>query len=407
VALYQGGMTKLPIDPARFLEDLHHLRAFGKDGPGVRRRAFSGPDLASRDWLSRRMAEAGLAPHFDPVGNLFGLVEGPSLLVGSHSDSQPEGGWLDGALGVVAGLEVARAAKEAGGPPVSVVSFQDEEGRFGALTGSSVWSGKLPLGGADKLTATDGTGFAEARALLGDRAGEFVDPSRFTGFLEMHIEQGPVLDAAGEAIGVVTGIVGLRQVRVTVSGQQNHAGTTPMTLRRDAFTAVTKVATALEDRFRNVVTPQTVWTIGHVELGPNASSIVPGRAVFTIQWRDAENGRLDRMEAIIGEVIGEAAAATGCEIAAERLRQDLLPVPMDEGLQSVLRDAAETAAPGRWRSMPSGALHDASNVAALMPVGMLFVPSIGGISHAFEEDTAEADLVTGLEVLAEAVARLG
>src|SRR6056297_558556 len=170
-------MSQIPVDPARFLADLHTLRGFGRDGPGVRRRAFTDADLAARDWLAGRMADAGLTPQFDPVGNLFGLAKGRSWLLGSHSDTQPEGGWLDGALGVIAALEVARAAREAGGPPVSVVSFQDEEARFGALTGSSIWSGKLPLEDADQLRATDGEGFAEARAALGARAGDFVDPA--------------------------------------------------------------------------------------------------------------------------------------------------------------------------------------------------------------------------------------
>lgn len=402
-------MTNLPIDPARYLADLHALRRFGGDAGsmGVRRRAFSPADLQARDWLAARMAEAGLTPHFDPVGNLFGLAEGPSLLLGSHSDTQPEGGWLDGALGVIAALEIARATREAGGPAVSVVSFQDEEGRFGALTGSSIWSGKLPLDLADGLVAGDGTRFAQARAELGARAGDFVDPARFTGFLEMHIEQGPVLDASDEAIGVVTGIVGLRQLHVTVLGQQNHAGTTPMAMRRDAFFAAAQIASHLPERLAGIVTPQSVWTIGQIALHPNASSIVPGRAEFSLQWRDIDSARLDRMEAAIGALLQEIAQETGCVITAERLRHDLSPMPMDRAMQEALSHAAEAVAPGRWRAMPSGALHDASNLAGLMPVGMLFVPSIGGISHDFAEDTAEDDLVAGLKVLAAAVVRIG
>ncbi|MHA7887607.1 hydantoinase/carbamoylase family amidase [Roseicyclus sp.] len=401
-------MTSILVNPARFLQDLHALRRFGGDGAtkGVRRRAFSAEDIAARDWLAGRMAEAGLTPQIDPVGNLFGLAEGRSLLVGSHSDTQPEGGWLDGALGVIAGLEVARAARERGGPPVSCVSFQDEEGRFGALTGSSVWSGKLPLEAADGLTAIDGTGFAEARALLGERAGDFLDPARFTGFLEMHIEQGPVLDQAGEAVGVVTGIVGLRQLQVTVTGQQNHAGTTPMRMRKDAFTVAAKIATRLEERFANIVTPDSVWTIGHIRLHPGSQSVVPGRAEFSLQWRDIDVGRLDRMEAVIHQLLEDVAEETGCPVTSERLRHDLAPMPMDAAMQAALREAAEAVAPGRWRAMPSGALHDASNLAGLMPVGMLFVPSIGGISHDFAEDTGEGDLVTGLKVLADAAGRL-
>ncbi|MEJ6393871.1 hydantoinase/carbamoylase family amidase [Gymnodinialimonas sp. 2305UL16-5] len=396
----------MTVNSSRFLADLHALRDFGRDGQGVRRRAFSDPDLAARAWLADRMAEAGLTPHFDPVGNLFGLVPGQSLLLGSHSDTQPEGGWLDGALGVIAALEVARASLEADGRAISVVSFQDEEGRFGALTGSSVWSGKLNLAAADALVATDGTQFSDARARLAARASDFVDPARFVGFLEMHIEQGPVLDQAGDTIGVVTGIVGLRQFQITVKGEQNHAGTTPMAMRRDAFVAVTRIATLLEDRLANIATPKTVWTIGHLRLEPNASSIVPGRAVFMLQWRDADAERLQRIEEAIQGVLAEVQGGTGCAITFERLRQDLAPMPMDDMMQAELAKAAKRVAPGQWRSMPSGALHDASNVAALMPVGMLFVPSINGISHAFEEDTAEDDLVIGLKVLAEAASRL-
>jgi N-carbamoyl-L-amino-acid hydrolase len=401
-------MAPFAPDPARFLDDLHALRRFGGDTAtkGVRRRAFTAEDIAARDWLAGRMAEAGLAPHVDPVGNLFGLAGERSLLIGSHSDTQPEGGWLDGALGVIAALEVARAARAAGGPPISCASFQDEEGRFGALTGSSVWSGNLALADADTLTAIDGTAFAEARGVLGDRAGDFLDPARFTGFVEMHIEQGPVLDTAGEAAGVVTGIVGLRQLQVTVVGQQNHAGTTPMRMRKDAFTVAAKIATALEERLANIVTPDSVWTIGHVRLHPGSQSVVPGRAEFSLQWRDIDAHRLDRMEAAIRQLLADVAQETGCEVRAERLRHDLAPMPMDATMQAALREAADRVAPGRWRSMPSGALHDASNLAALMPVGMLFVPSIDGISHDFAEDTDEDDLVTGLRVLAEAAGRL-
>jgi N-carbamoyl-L-amino-acid hydrolase len=284
-----------------------------------RRRASGGPpspiaDLEARAWLAERFAEAGLEVRMDPVGNLFGLAPeaGQSLLMGSHSDTQPEGGWLDGAYGVIAALEVARTARAQGGPPVSVVSFQDEEGRFGALTGSAVWSGKLALADADRLVATDGTGFAEARARIAGRAGDFVAHDRFSAFLETHIEQGPVLDAAGEAVGVVTGIVGLRQFSVTVTGQQNHAGTTPMAQRLDAFAAAARDRPCCRSGSPISSHPQSVWTIGHIRVHPNASSIVPGRAEFTLQWRDIDADRLDRMEAAITALLGEVAEASGC-----------------------------------------------------------------------------------------------
>ncbi|WP_420327970.1 hydantoinase/carbamoylase family amidase [Mameliella sp.] len=395
------------VDEKRFLEDLHTLRSFGAAGvgKGVRRPAYTEADIAARDWLADQMRDAGLEPHFDPMGSLFGLVEGRSLLIGSHSDSQPEGGWLDGALGVIAGLEVARAAKEAGGPPISCVSFQDEEGRFGVTTGSAAWSGALAREKVDGLVDPQGVTLPEARAAMGDRLGDWIDPGRFTGFLEMHIEQGPVLDTSGEAAGVVEAIVGIRDMVISFEGQQNHAGTTPMALRKDAFQALGAFNSLLNDRLRNVVTPATVWTIGHVSLHPNAHSIVPGRVKFSMQWRDGDPDRLDRMEAIVRETAQEIADDRGLALEFGPML-GVAPVSMDADFRAALREAAEETVPGRWREMPSGALHDASNMSLMMPAAMLFVPSIGGISHDFAEDTDEADLVRGLQVLAGAAARI-
>lgn len=398
----------MKIDATRFLGDLHELRGFGAAGvgKGVVRPAYSEADVAARRWLADKMADAGLRVEVDAMGNLFGLAEGPSILMGSHSDSQPEGGWLDGALGVVAALEVARTSREAGGPAVSVVSFQDEEGRFGVTTGSAVWGGHLSLAEADALTDHAGVPLAEARKAMADMVTGDVSPDLFSGFVELHIEQGPTLDTSGEQIGVVTDIVGIRDMKITFEGQQNHAGTTPMHLRRDAFQAVSQFNGLLNDRLRNVVTPQSVWTIGHVTLHPNASSIVPGRAVFSMQWRDAQTDRLARMEAIIRETAAEMAQTQGMKLSYGPLL-GLEPVRMDDDLRAALEAGAETVAPGNWRKMPSGALHDATNVSRLLPVAMLFVPSIGGLSHTFEEDTREDDLVAGVQVLAHAIAQLG
>lgn len=395
------------INTDRFLSDLHKLRAYGASGVGrgVIRPAFGAADIEARKWLALRMQEAGLDARFDPAGNLFGLASERSLLMGSHSDSQPTGGWLDGALGVIAALEIARAAKEVGGPPVSVVSFQDEEGRFGTCTGSMIWAGDMTLAQADCITDRDGVTFGEARATLSDVAKEFIPPDRFTGFIELHIEQGPTLDAANEQIGVVTDIVGIRQVHITFEGQQNHAGTTPMAARRDAFQAVSAFNTRLNERLRNVVTPQTVWTIGHVQLSPSAPSIVPGRAVFSMQWRDGDMDRLDRMESVIHAVATEVATEMGMTFDSAP-RPAMAPVAMNAELRAALEVGAQYVAPGRWRRMPSGALHDATNVSRVLPAAMLFVPSINGISHAFEEDTAEDDLVAGLRVLERAVAAI-
>lgn len=397
----------MQVNGERFLKDLHDLRQFGASGvgKGVVRPAFSNADIAAREWLAGRMGDAGLEPCFDAVGNLFGLAGGRSLLMGSHSDSQPEGGWLDGALGVVMALEVARASQEAGGPPVSVANFQDEEGRFGVTTGSAIWSGQLTLERADALTDSAGISFAQARAGMAHLAGEPVDPARFSGFVECHIEQGPWLHEANEAIGVVTDIVGIRDMTITMEGEQNHAGTTPMHRRRDAFQALSAFNTALNDRLRNIVTPQSVWTIGHVSLHPGAHSIVPGRVTFSMQWRDGDSARLKRMEDVIRQTASDIAAQHGIALGFSGML-GLEPVAMDTRLRAALSAAATELAPGRWREMQSGALHDATNVAALMPAAMMFVPSIGGISHAFAEDTAEDDLVAGLKVMARALPAL-
>jgi len=397
----------ITVSAERFCNDLETLRSFGASGvgKGVVRPAYSAPDVAARAWLANQMRDAGLRVQYDAMGNLFGLADGPSLLMGSHSDSQPEGGWLDGALGVIAALEIARASRAQGGPAVSVVSFQDEEGRFGVTTGSAVWSGQLSLAHADALLDHNGVPLAQARQAMADVAGPDIDPTQFTGFIELHIEQGPALDTSGQQIGVVTDIVGIRDMRIIFEGQQNHAGTTPMALRRDAFQAVSQFNTVLNDRLRNVVTPQTVWTIGHLNLHPNASSIVPGRARFSMQWRDGDVDRLQRMEQIIRDTANEIAQNGGFDVSFGDML-GLEPVAMDDRLRGALEIGAQQIAPDAWRAMPSGALHDATNVARLLPVAMLFVPSINGISHAFEEDTKQADLVAGLQVLAAAVAAL-
>ncbi len=397
----------MTISPKRFLADLHTLRSFGASGvgKGVVRPAYSAVEIASRRWLAGRMQEAGLEVRFDALGNLFGLAGEKSLLIGSHSDSQPEGGWLDGALGVIAGLEIARASKEEGGPPISVVSFQDEEGRFGVLTGSDVWTGRLPMSEADGLLDSGGQTLRSARERMKLGAERSVPHDLFSGYLEMHIEQGPVLDSSGDRIGVVTDIVGIRNVQITFTGRQNHAGTTPMYLRKDAFQALSAFNTRLNERFSEVVTPTTVWTIGHVDVHPNASSVVPGKVVFTLQWRDADKERLSDMERILRQICNEIAGDFGIVVDLEAV-MGIDPTAMDARMQQTLETAAEELAPGQWRKMPSGALHDASNVANVVPSGMLFVPSIGGISHAFDEDTDEEDLILGLEVLAQAALSL-
>lgn len=400
------------IRPERMLADLDHLRTIGGQGTGVARRAFSDADIAARRWLAQRMTDAGLEVSVDECGNLFGLPPGdaPCLLIGSHSDTQPLGGWLDGAWGVACGLELARAALEQDGPRLAVVSFQDEEGRFGRLVGSTVWAGLSTLGDVDDNPDEDATSdpitFGEAR----QRAAEIaplgsVSPARFVGYIEPHIEQGPVLDRSGQAVGVVEAIVGSRQWSMRFEGEANHAGTTPMPMRRDALQGYIALATAVNQAFAELVGPRTVWTMGRVVVEPNAASIVPGAVSFTVQMRDPDAALLDTLAERVRVLAEEIATERQLKLDAnEGLRFE--PVALDDRLTGALEQAAEDIAPGRWRRLPSGALHDASNVAAVLPSAMIFAPSIGGISHNPNEDTRREDLSLALETLAAAVGRL-
>ncbi len=405
-------MPRLTVNPDRMLADLDHLRTIGGQGTGVARRAFSDADIQARRWLAEQMQSAGLEVVVDACGNVFGLPPGdePCLLVGSHSDTQPLGGWLDGIWGVACGLELARAALEGDGPRIAVVSFQDEEGRFGRLTGSSVWAGEMSMAEADACLDQDAHSdpirFAQAR----QRASEIgplgtVSSDRFVAYIEPHIEQGPVLDRTQGAVGVVEAIVGVRQWTLRFEGEANHAGTTPMPMRRDALQGYVAYAVALNDAFASLAGERTVWTLGRVVAEPNAASIVPGAVTFTVQMRDADASLLDRMAKTATTVAEQIAAARGLTLIATP-GFSVAPVPMNPRLRHALEQAAESRVPGRWQVMPSGALHDASNVARILPTAMIFAPSIGGISHNPAEDTRRADLAIALETLGEGIARM-
>lgn len=397
----------IDVDAARFLADLHALRAFGRVGTGVVRPALSDADMAARRWLAERFRDAGLTPVFDPLGSLFGLPDGfggPCLLVGSHSDSQPEGGWLDGALGVVCGLEAARAARAAGGPPLAVVSFQDEEGRFGGLAGSRYFAGKISLAEAEALTDAAGDRLGALRRAHPECVGGApVDPRRFAGFLEAHIEQGVELESRGLTIGAVEAIVGARQWRLRLIGEQNHAGAARMARRRDALRGFTRFYAALDAAMAPLAAEATVWTIGRLAVSPNADSIVPGAVEAEVQMRDADPGRLDRMEAAMRAAAERVAVENGLGFEIEASWR-IEPTPMDASMIAAVESAAAQVVGDKQLRMTSGAVHDAMALAGSMPVGMAFCPSIGGISHSFAEDTAPDDLVACARVVAHAAA---
>jgi N-carbamoyl-L-amino-acid hydrolase len=398
----------ITIDPSRLLSDLENLRKIGECGPGVIRQAFSPADIEGRRWIAARMQDAGLDPLWDEIGNLFGLSPGdePSILIGSHSDTQPEGGWLDGAFGVACGLEVARAAREAGLPGVSVVSFADEEGTFAPLMGSRVWLGTLSLAEIEDLKDAQGRRLGDALANFPESRNPGKVPlDRFRAFIEPHIEQGPVLDRAKEVVGVVTTIAGMRHVEIVIHGDQNHAGATPMVGRRDALQGFLKYAAALDQIYRSIASPVAVWTFGQLNVHPNAVSIIPGRVRTMLQVRDVTTEGLDAMAGAACD-LAEAHNREGDIKLTARVVASLEPAHMDRGLVEALTATAAVRAPNRWRQMPSGALHDAGNVSRKLPTAMVFAPSIRGVSHCFEEDTKVEDLVFVCSLVAETVSCL-
>ena len=290
------------INADRLLGDLRTLREFGSHGTGVIRRALSPVDMESRRWLMERMTEAGLAPEMDGLGTVLGRSRAPgkALLIGSHSDTQPTGGWLDGAMGVIFGLEVARALSESDRTrdfAVDVVSWIDEEGNFQiGCMGSKVYCGRVSIDTVRDNVNDEGERFADVVERLGIAARPVLrfEPGRYEGYVEAHIEQGPWLEEENKRIGVVNSIVGLRNLRVRFRGQQNHAGTTPMHRRRDAARALFDLAHTVNTEFPDRVGPRTVWTIGEVSVLPGADSIVPGDASMTLQFRDGEESKLRR-----------------------------------------------------------------------------------------------------------------
>lgn len=401
------------IDPNRLLEDLRALRAIGAQGRGVVRPAFSAADMQARRWLEQRFAEAGLEAMIDGAGNVLGRSRRPgkALLLGSHSDTQPTGGWLDGALGVITALEVVRAlAADAATRELAVdaVSFQDEESRFIGCLGSRSLVGALTLEMEQGAVDRDGVRLEQALREAGLAASPRVrlERDRYAGFLEAHIEQGPHLEEDGHRVGVVTDIVGVRGMRFTFRGQQNHAGTTMMARRRDASSALYELAYRINQEFPRVAAARSVWTMGRARIEPNATSIVPGYAELDLQFRDAAEAPLEAFERIAERLVAELNARGGVKVEALRARAPIAPTRMDAKLQGHLAAAAERHAPGKWARMPSGAFHDAGIIAALLPSAMLFIPSIGGISHDFAEDSRDEDIVLGCQVLAEAAASI-
>jgi beta-ureidopropionase / N-carbamoyl-L-amino-acid hydrolase len=395
-------------DGARVLADLYALRTIGAHKTGVHKPTFSEPHMRSLTWLMERLPEAGLAAEIDGIGNVLGTSKKPGakLLAGSHLESQNFAGWLDGPLGVVYALEAARVINP--DPNVSgaveVAAWCDEEGHFGNFLGSRSYVGALTE--ADIDAATDRNSDRTMRQVLRDvglagRPRARAEPGRHIGYLEAHIEQGETLESGGVKIGVVTSIVGIWQYRITFSGEQNHAGTTRMAARKDAGLALARFCVAIDDRFPEMCGPRTVWTTGRVSLDPGAPSIIPGSAEMLFQIRDDDTRVIDRLEHLLRSMATQVGAAGRCTVEVERIRTGA-PASLDATFQHAIEAASVRFAGGSSVRMPSGAGHDAQVLASIMPAGMLFVPSIGGVSHHWSENTADADIVTGAQVFVEA-----
>ncbi len=401
----------IEIDPARLLADLRELATFGKHGTGVTRLAFSKPDIEARHWLRRRMEEAGLTAAIDDVGNVIGEApaEGPAILIGSHSDSVPGGGWLDGAMGVIYGIEIARAAIEAGLAdrcPVDAVAFQDEESTYLPTLGSRTLFGAVTEDEMSVARNIDGQRLTDAIAASGFAGNppRRLDGGRYRAFLEAHIEQGPRLEAMRTRIGIVTAIVGIRRFRLHIEGQAGHAGTVPMAMRKDAGAVAISLSNAMLEAFPTLAGTDTVWNIGSLTLSPGAANVIPEAAEITIEIRDTDPAVMDALEQRLRALASAHAENSGQVIVAIRTL-NIPPAAMDAALGAEIEAAAE-AHGAAWKRMPSGAGHDAMVMCRYMPSAMLFVPSIGGHSHTIIEDTSEEDIVLGCRVLAGAVARI-
>jgi N-carbamoyl-L-amino-acid hydrolase len=397
------------IDEKRLLGRIHALGRIGRDGSGdggaLTRLAGSDADKAARDVLVGWMKSAGLTVQIDAIGNIFGGVGAfgdTPIVIGSHIDTVINAGIYDGAYGVLAALEVVESLRR---PGVVVAAFTNEEGvRYTPdMMGSLVHAGGLSLAEALAATDTDGVSLGDELTRIGYAGSLPVGAIRPRAYLELHIEQGPILEDAQDQIGAVENLTGISWQKIIVDGEANHAGTTPLAKRRDAGLAAARVVTFLRE-LAAASDGMTLATVGRLRFEPDAINIIPSRATLTVDLRDRDNARLRAAEARLAEFLDTLASDADVHIATERLvRFD--PVTFDADLVAMI----ESAARGlnlRTRRMTSGAGHDAQMMARICPAAMIFVPSRGGISHNPREFTAEADLIAGARVLFDVVSRL-
>ncbi|MDX6376658.1 MAG: allantoate deiminase [Gaiellaceae bacterium] len=405
----------MPFDPARAIADLRAIAELtgGHGTGGARRVCWTDEWLKARAYVHDQLAATGAEIDRDEAGNVWAYLRGSGggmVIVGSHVDSVPEGGWLDGVLGIAGALEVLRATAEAGTPPCTVafVDFADEEGaRFArSLFGSSAVSGYLVPAELADLRDRDGQRLADVLREYGveiDRvleAGNRLDGAR--AYLELHIEQGPVLEAEGLAVGTVLGTVGVERFRARFTGQAAHAGSTPIRQRRDSFLAAARTALELREI---ALRHDGVCTVGSAVCTPGVATAVPGRTELLVDQRHLDADELAAMRSELFEAAERLAAEEGCTVEIEQVWR-IEPIPFDEGLIDVARTAVREVT-GTDRTLPSGPLHDAAEVARTgVPTVMVFSSSTNGISHAKEEDTPVEHLELALRAFGLAAERV-
>nr|WP_039892518.1 Zn-dependent hydrolase [Methylobacterium mesophilicum] len=404
----------LRADGARLWSTILETAAFGgTPAGGINRLTLSAEDGRVRDWFRDACEAAGLTVSVDALGTQYALRPGRDMsrkpiAFGSHLDTQPTGGKFDGVLGVLAGLEVMRSLNDAGietEAPLLVVNWTNEEGsRFApAMMASAAYAGAFTT---DEILAkrdAAGTTVAEALDAIGYRGVEAVGTRDIGAFVELHIEQGPILEAEGKTIGVVEGGQGIMWFDGVVTGFESHAGTTPMPRRRDALLALSEFALAAE-RIALAHAPSAVATIGEAVILAPSRNVVPGRIAFTVDVRDPRSATLDAMEAALNEAAAEIAGRRRVEIALNRIwRKE--PVPFDPAIVAAIESAAESLGHARRRII-SGAGHDACNLAAKVPAAMIFVPCKDGVSHNESESATQGDCAAGADVLLQTVLRL-
>ena len=403
----------IAADPERMEQRIKALSRFGanEDG-GVDRVAFSKADLAGRAYIMEVMKEAGLSVRLDTAGNIIGRREGsqpelPPIMFGSHIDSVPGGGNYDGDVGVIGSIEVIELLEDNGirtQHPLEVVVFSDEEG---GLTGSRAMAGKIDDSTLNVMSHSGMTIGEGIRELGGDPARLDLakrKPGDIKAFVELHIEQGAILDEESIDIGVVEGIVGIRWWDVTIDGFANHAGTTPMNRRWDAMISAAEYVLAVNE-VATSMPGQQVATVGRLIAKPGAPNVIPGEVVLSLEIRDLSSAKMQRVFDEVSAAAEGIADARATPIRHEEIDVDVAPAPTDERLRRIIAASADDMGLS-FKFMPSGAGHDAQDIALIAPTGMIFVPSVKGVSHSPKEFTSAQDMANGASVLLRTVLQI-